>query len=799
MAKTLKASLILGGSMSSGLRGALGSTKTGLDSIGRAIENVERRQRLLGASIQTFGRQGRNVDGLRVQYDELTRSAERLRVAQTRLTNANAAVDANMARRGQLGGALAGASAGFMGVALPTVGLIKSAMSFETAMLGVAKQVDGARDAGGKLTPVYHDMYRSIQQLGHELPIANNEIAAMVTSASRMGVARGELIGFTRDVAMMATAFEAAPEALADSMGKIAGLYKIPITAIGSLADTINYLDDNAISKGADIIEYLTRVGGIAGSVKVTGREMSALGSTLLTLGERTETAGTATNAMFQKLAAADKGTKKFRAAVDEIGLSTEALQSGMQADAMGTMLTVLEAIGKLSPEKQMGVMTDLVGLEHSDTLAKLANNTGELRKQLEMANSEAAKGSMSREFAARMQTTEAQLALTKNRASELAVSLGSALLPAVNDLFQTVNPLVSRFADWARENPAVVKGVIGGAMAITGLRVAVLGLGFAWTFVKAPFLQVSAAIARFRAAKAAGDLGRLGTMAVRAAGAFRWLTMGAAAIGGGPVAAAIAALVVGALVVRRYWEPIKAFMVGMWDGMSASVGPALGFLMSELQALRPAWDAVSAAIGQAWTWLGRLIEPVQSTSAELQGAASIGRTVGTVLSTGFKLSVIAIGAVVKAVVWLGTSIGETAGWIVVTWTSTWDALKATVSSAVDWMLGKIQPLTNAIGWVFDKGKALGGAIGNAYTSGSNFITGGQQAPALAGGQAPPALPGMATSRGGAAATTVNNSDTYNITQQPGESGTDLARRIAEEQRRAAAVRSRGALTDGPN
>ena len=35
-----------------------------------------------------------------------------------------------------------------------------------------------------------------------------------------------------------------------------------------------------------------------------------------------TETAGTATNAMFQKFAAADKGTKKFKAAMSEIGLS---------------------------------------------------------------------------------------------------------------------------------------------------------------------------------------------------------------------------------------------------------------------------------------------------------------------------------------------------------------------------------------------------------------------------------------------------------------------------------------------
>src|SRR5690606_41559861 len=69
----------------------------------------------------------------------------------------------------------------------------------------------------------------------------------------------------------------------------ISKLYGIPIPAIGNLADTINYLDDNAISKGGDIIEYMTRVGGVAGAVKIGSREVAALGSTLLTLGRSEE------------------------------------------------------------------------------------------------------------------------------------------------------------------------------------------------------------------------------------------------------------------------------------------------------------------------------------------------------------------------------------------------------------------------------------------------------------------------------------------------------------------------------
>ncbi|MDD0937092.1 phage tail tape measure protein, partial [Xylella fastidiosa subsp. multiplex] len=139
-------------------------------------------------------------------------------------------------------------------------------------MLGVAKQVDGARDHTGKLTSVYYDMGNAIQQLARTIPIATNQLADMVTAGARMGIAEGmnpeqarkTLIEFTRVSAMAATAFEMPAGELADNMGKIAGIFKIPISDIERLGDAINYLDDNAISKGGDIIKVMQ--GDLAGA-----------------------------------------------------------------------------------------------------------------------------------------------------------------------------------------------------------------------------------------------------------------------------------------------------------------------------------------------------------------------------------------------------------------------------------------------------------------------------------------------------------------------------------------------------
>lgn len=605
--KKLSATITIGGAVASSLKSAFGSVKGGVNEVGSAIRNAERQQKLLSQSIQTFGKQGRNVDGMRERYAQITQQIDKMRAAHQRLNQVQQAQKANLDARENYRGQILDTVALGATVASPVV----MAARFETAMLGVAKQVDGARDSSGKLTSVYYEMGKQIQQLGREIPLATNEIADMVTAGSRMGVARDQLIDFTRTSAMMADAFELPAGELADNMGKIAGLFKIPIPAIGELADSINYLDDNAISKGGDIIEFLTRTGGVASAVKVTGQEMAALGSTLLTLGERTETAGTAANAMFQKFAAADKGTKNFKSALKELGISSAAVQKGMQQDATGTMMKVLAAIGKLPKEKQLGVMVELVGLEHSDTLAKLANNTEEWRRQLALANSEAAKGSMSREFAARLQTTNAQWTLMKNRTSEVAVNLGSVLLPAINDTFKAISPLVNVVADFARENPKVTKAIVGTVVALTSLKVGGLALGYAFTFVKGAalstvglFYRVSAgaAVAGVSTTAAAAGPTLLGKAFMFAGKGIIW--MGRALLMN-PIGLAITAIAGAAYLIYDNWDKLKPWFTALWDDIVAKFETAVVKIGGMIDSVKQKWndtkDAVTGGVGSAW------------------------------------------------------------------------------------------------------------------------------------------------------------------------------------------------------
>lgn len=689
--KALKASVIIGGSISGAFKSAMGSTKSGLQAIGAEIVNIERRQRLMSRSIDVFGRQGRSVDGLRRKYADLARDADRLRVAQDRLARANDRVEANRAKRQEIGGALRG-SVTTLGVVAGAAFLpVRQAVAFEDAMLGVAKQVDGARDASGRLTPVYFQMAEQIRKLGHELPMATNEIADMVAAGSRMGIARDELIGFTRNAAMMSTAFEMPAAELADSMGKIAGIFKIPIPAIGELGDAINKLDDNAIAKGSDIIRVMQGdLAGAAATMGLSAKNAAALASTFLHLGESAERADTAAAGMMRQLQVAKMNPKRFQIGVQMLGMTAEQLQKGMIDDPQAMILDVLGRIKSLPVGQQMEAVTRLFGKDWGGAIAKLANGVDEYRRQLDLANGEAAKGSMSREFEARMQTMSAQWRVTKNRISDVSVAIGSALLPSITKLMESAGPVVERMAEWSKENPGLIRGTVGAALAVTGLRVGFHALRYAVVAVKAPFLSTMGFIAKWRATGPLASMGKFGPAALKATTAFRTIGTAVAAIGGGPITIAVAALTAGALVVRKYWEPIKAWIGGALDGIRASIGPAFEQLGAAMAPLKPAWDAISGAIGTAWDWVTKLLEPVNMTSEELAAAGESGRKFGTIIGDVMGTAFSVIGGVVDTVVLLGTKIGETAAAITTFFRPAFEWLKDAFDKSLGWIIDKI-------------------------------------------------------------------------------------------------------------
>jgi TP901 family phage tail tape measure protein len=491
--------------------------------------------------------------------------------------------------------AVAGASAGAVGAAagLPILGMIKNYATYEDAMAGVAKQVSGARDGNGQLTATYYEMGAAIKKMSETIPMATTDIAALVEGGARMGVeGKDNLLEFARVAATAATAFELPAEQVGENLARIAQLYNLPIKNVSQLGDAINYLDDNAMSKGADIIDVMQRTAGVTASVGMSFKDAAALGSTFLTLGASSEIAATATNAMIRELAIATQQPKRFVKGLQSIGLEAKAVQDGMTKDATGTIEKVMDAVNKLPKNKQLGVMTQLFGKEYGDDAAKLASNMGEYRRQLELVNgAETAKkrdGSMQREGDIRADQLSARWQMSQNRMFNLSAALGATLRPALIELVNGLNGVLAKVNAWADANPGLVLGILKVGAGIAALSIGFSSVALALATTLGPFLAVryGLALIGIKLPSLIGLMINLGSKVLPFVGqAFMWLGR---LLLTNPIGLAITAIAAAAYLIYANWDKVKAYFASAWEEIKQGFSGGIGSILQTIANFSP-------------------------------------------------------------------------------------------------------------------------------------------------------------------------------------------------------------------
>lgn len=583
----------------------LKQTRQELNAAGLSSKNLAQRQSELKSNIRAANQQISNQSAALSKLNAKQAAYNRYRGKVDNLKDINS--------KAQIVGAQALAAGAT--IIAPLVGSVRDFMSFEDAMVGVARQVQGLKDDAGNFTSEFEQWKLNIQDLSRELPLTTVQIANMIESAARMDVPKEQLAEFVRLNTQMATAFDAAnPDELVEQYGKVTKNFKLSAQASRELADAINYLDDNAISKGTEIIGFMNRVSGISGIANISEKNMAALGSTLQTAGAAEEQSATAVNAIFTRLSQASK-KKPVKNGLSALGLSANAVELGMVKDAQGTIFKIVDALKKLPESKRLGTIADLVGTEHTKTLALLVSNTEEWRRQIELANSEAAKGSMGREFDTRMKALSSKWGIFKNRLFNLNSVIGGTLAPTLERLMDKIGGVIDRIKSWIIENPkltsniVMIAGAIGGALTIFGALSTVL------SFVLYPIARLDLALANLGVI-----LSRIGGAIVRGLlSPLKFVGLALSPIGAVIIAAGIA--------IFKYWQPISSFFSGFLSGLQSGLQPVID-----------KFKPLVSWIESAFNWFTNLLSPVQSTKEDLDAAAAAGKKFGEWLAAGIDL-----------------------------------------------------------------------------------------------------------------------------------------------------------------
>lgn len=784
MSKTLKASVLIGGSISSSLRSALGSTKDGLKQIGQAITDVNRKQKALGQTIKDFSHlRVKNMDQLKAQYAALGREADRLRAAQARLLTTQRALDANNERRQKLGGQMMGAVGAAVATGFAIGRPVMNAANFARENQLIGNTANMSRQEVAALGQTIIRESRVTNQGANELQKA---IGFLVAAGLDVKTAEASI----RTIGRTTTAAGADIEDLSKASFTLIDALKIKPEGLQGALDMLAVAGKEGNVELKDMAKVLPVLGSSFVALKMGGAEaVATMGAALEIARKGAADADSAANNM-QNFMVKMMSPETLKKAKKNFGIDLYKIITDAQTKGANPFEAAMQSIMKATGGDQKKIGDLFQDMQVQAFLRPMIQNWDEYTRIKNKALKESA-GTTDRDFALMMEQDAEKMKAAKIAADNLAKTYGAALAPTIGDAAGKLALFMDKASEFIQKHPGFVVGATKLVAGVVGLRVAVLGLGYAWTFIKAPILQVAAAIARFQAGGLVASLGRAAPIALRVASAFRWIATAAAAIGGGPVAIAIGVLVAGALLVRKYWEPIKAFLAGLWDGFSSGVRPAIDSVIAAFAPMLPIWREVGSNIGKVWDWFVKLIDPITASEEGLSRAAQVGRVFGMILARSATTVITLIGGMVKATVWLAQQVYAASTFINNAMSSAWDGVKNAAGAALDWIMVKLKPVTDAIGWVVDKVASVGGAAIDMLIGSKNA---GAPVPAAAG-MTPPSVPAVAGARGASGAP-MQQHNTYHIQQLPGENAEDLARRITAQQRREQEAKQRARLSD---
>ncbi|WP_341018565.1 phage tail tape measure protein [Brevundimonas diminuta] len=610
----------------------LDQMRSKLDAAGISTKNLTAHEARLKAEIADGNLQ------LALQKDRVHQLAQ----AEARLKAARTQYDKTQAFAGSMQGAGMSAIGAGMVAAAPLVASGALAVNFEDAMLDVKKVVDFE-------TPQqFAQMSDDILTLTTRIPIAAEGFASIVAAAGQAKIPRAELMGFAEDAGKMGVAFDSTAEEAGKMMATWRTAFALTQPQVRGLADQINYLGDNGNATALQISNVVTRVGPLGKVAGLAAAQVAALGSTMVGMGVGEEIAATGIKNTMLALTKGEAATKSQKEAFAALGLEATAVAKAMQTDAGGAIMDVMRKIQGLDAHRQAAILTQLFGSESVSAIAPMLTNLDVLQENLNaVGDASRYAGSMDKEFQNRMSGTKTAIDTAKNSVKALGVEFGSAFLPQIKAVSDTVNTISTGFRDFAKAHPAVVGaigtvvGIVAAALlafgALAMIIAAVLGpfalMRMAMIMTTPLFKPLIAGVAGAARAFAAWGVAML-------ANPITWIVLG--------IVAAIALVAGAAYLIYKNWGAISSFFSDLWSKVSAGVSNFLTIAAQAFMRFTPA-EWLIRAFAAVWPVLSSIGARFLSFGGEILqglvngikgGIPAIVRAIvgaGAAMVTGFK------------------------------------------------------------------------------------------------------------------------------------------------------------------
>ncbi|HEC3879419.1 TPA: phage tail tape measure protein, partial [Escherichia coli] len=393
--------------------------------------------------------------------------------------------------------------------------------------------------------------------------------------------------------------------------------------------------------------ETMKYTGPVAAKLGISLEEAAAMAGMLANNGLRGSDAGTAMRASLSRLASPPKAAAD---ALKELGVSV--------ADARGKMrpmedvlLDLYKATQKYGQVDQVSFFKDIAGEEAFVGLQTLvaAAGSGELQKLTREL--QGARGEADRVAKVMADNLDGDLKNLDSAWEGLRIRISDLVDGPLRSVTQWLTRVLEKITSLAQAHPVLTRQLLiaGGALLAMTATIGSLSLVIGGLYGKLATLRLGF------------DILTRSMNVIRVLPALWGMVTGSVSLLGGaigalfsPVGLIVAALAGAAVLIWKYWDPIRAFFAGVFSGIMERLTP----LRETFERFGPVFDAIGSGISQVFNWFKSLLSPMESSKETLDKCTSAGEIFGNVLGGALQLVLTPAKMLLDTLAWILEKLG---------------------------------------------------------------------------------------------------------------------------------------------
>ncbi|HDD9693025.1 TPA: phage tail tape measure protein [Escherichia coli] len=574
--------------------------------------------------------------------EQYNNQLERERQALARVTRARERYSRAQETAGKLktGGALAIGAAAAGGYAAgrflqPAIGFGK-----EMSRVQALTRID-------KNSPQFKALREQALKLGSETQFTAGDAASGQAFLAMAGFTPQAIQAALPGVLSMATAGGMDLGETADIGSNILTQFGLSADQMDRVGDTLTAAFTRTNTDLRALGETMKYAGPVAGKLGISLEQAAAMAGVLANMGIRGSDAGTAMRASLARLASPPKAAAE---ALKELGVSVS--DAGGKMRPMEDVLADLyKATRKYGEVDRVSFFKDIAGEEAFTSFMALVDAAGDgslpkLRKELEGARGEA-----ERTAKVMANNLDGDLKSLSSAWEGLRIRIADLIDGPLRSVTQWLTRVVSKVTALAQAHPALTRQLLIAGGALLAMTATVGSLSLAIGVLAGPLAKL-----RLGFSLLTGSMN-----AVRVLPALWGMVTGSVSLLGGaigalfsPVGLIAAAFVAAAVLIWKYWEPIKAFYAGVFSGIMERLAP----LRETFERFGPVFDAIGSGISQVFNWFKSLLSPMESSKETLDKCTSAGEIFGRVLGGAIELVLTPTKALMDSLAWILEKLG---------------------------------------------------------------------------------------------------------------------------------------------